>query len=71
MNLLRPHPKGVYHPTEQQCQLCGLRADVRVGLIDDDPAQAALGLVKDRSVLATHQEILQHRRVGNEDRWRL
>ena len=39
-----------------------------VRLVDDDPAQRALGLGQNRGIFGPHEHVFQHRGVGDQDR---
>ena len=69
-----PNPVGagaerMHDAPQEKRQLCGLRSDIVVCLVQNDPLQLALGLLKDWCVLCPHQHVLQHGGVRDED-WR-
>ena len=37
-----------------------------MGLVKHDPAELSAGLLEDRLVLASHEHVLEHRRVGDQ-----
>ena len=67
-HLIRRHTEGVQYTTHQQGDLRGLRADVGMRLIQHDPPQLALGCLQDGAIVRPNQQVLEHGRVGDQNR---